>query len=1408
MSASDSHANLSLATLKRLDAVCAAYEKAWRPDQPPAFAEFLANTAEPERSVVFRELLKLEAELRQRAGVDMPTEEIARRYPEYAEFVTEFLGRRVPFSESVSGASGKGTSPHDTPTVAGTQPEQSRPDDLAFLEPSDKPGTIGRLGHYEIQGVVGRGGMGVVLRAFDEKLHRIVAIKILGPQFSTNATARLRFEREARSAAAVSHDHIISIYQVDEVNGVPFLVMPLIVGKSLQERLDESGPLELRAILRIGNQIAEGLSAAHRKGLVHRDIKPANILLENGVERVKITDFGLARAVDDATVTQSGLIAGTPMYMAPEQAGNEHVDHRADLFSLGSVLYTMCTGRPPFRATGTIAVMMRVIEDTPRPIREVNPDIPDWLCDIIAKLHAKKPDDRFQTAREVAELLEQHLAHLQQPHVAPKPAAVFIPAATRNDGGLRPPLEAQQPWPVWPIALLGVLLVLLAPVVFVLFGMETIPIVGAIALVYVVALYLWLKQQPTSAGGEVRAGPRSLLPVALVGLFVLIVAGLLLFLLSAKHGESPFWQWATAPILMVGVVGILCAFWLYLRLQPRQRLPARPEQFAQELQPTRWWVHLAKSVAAYGLFLLVFLLIAGGLSDAGVWANPVIEWWTLGILGCLILWHLWQATRRRQPFWLLPIPVLLAGFIVLFAIVSWPYYTAMHFQNLMKQQRYREAALMTPAVARWSIHNGLPIIRSVNSDSIGVAELDLPFKFDISEAWDRHLSRDEFGDQLVFSFKSQGQKYYRVNMIALRGSLHCESITFHGMENRSITREEWEERVAGNVVGHAGRPPATAVAPFDAAQANLHQLAWTRHVGGPVTLTNSIGTKLRVIPPGEFLMDGNKVRITKPFRIGIHEVTVAQFRQFVEETGHKTEAEVDGKGGFNNNWQQRPEYNWQHREFARDTNQPAVFLAWNDAVKFCAWLSEKEKKTYRLPTEAEWEWACRAGSMGTYHFGDDADRLNDHAWYGGNSGTSHPVGQKKPNAWGLFDMHGNAAEFCSDWSAPLPAGERVDPKGPAEGEFRVVRGGGFHDARVATTCSQRGAAAPKLAMMHFGLRLVLEESITPRGKLPESADDVLPTMVGAWRAQITHKIINGQPTKFRTEGYADIRWVAGKRFLHMREQVGPAGANFVQVFSFDPKTGDFRNTHFDATGMVMGPTTSRWDSRTHTLTGTSKPDAAGLMVKNTRFIDADTMEWEAIVRDKTGKTIFETYAKLTRVAGPAKINEDEAPVPVPAETAVLHKLVGDWQTTHVQKAPVQSAKSRHTAAKVLGGRFVSFQELDLPSSEEHFGIMTYDVPSEKYRLWNFARSGQIQEFQGVWNDAAQRLTWHRIEPDGSAHYRILDWRGPDEYKQTIQSRNKSGGLLSELELTTRRQSKGADGWAPFFSGSDTTPMKE
>ncbi len=301
----------------------------------------------------------------------------------------------------------------DTPTAA----EQPGVEGISldFLDPPSQPHCLGQLGEYEITGVVGHGGMGVVLKGRDPALNRYVAIKVLSPQLASSAVAGNRFMREAQMAAAVSHDHVVTIHAVNRAKGLPFLVMEYIAGVSLEERIRRTGPLKVEEILRIGMQAASGLAAAHAQGLVHRDIKPSNILLENGVERVKITDFGLARVVHEAKITKTGVVAGTPEYMSPEQARGEDIDRRSDLFSLGCVMYAMCTGRSPFRATTVTGAIHRVCEDTPRPIRETNPDIPDWLTGIIDRLLAKSPEDRFQTAGEIAEVLGQYLSHVQQP---------------------------------------------------------------------------------------------------------------------------------------------------------------------------------------------------------------------------------------------------------------------------------------------------------------------------------------------------------------------------------------------------------------------------------------------------------------------------------------------------------------------------------------------------------------------------------------------------------------------------------------------------------------------------------------------------------------------------------------------------------------------------------------------------------------------------------------------------------------------------------------------------------------------------------------------------------------------------------------------------------------------------------
>jgi serine/threonine-protein kinase len=306
------------------------------------------------------------------------------------------------------------------------------------VETTCDPTSLGSIEGYDLLDVTGRGGMGIVARAHDRQLNRMVAIKFLAPHLATSAAARERFAREAQAAAAVVHPHVVPIHAVNGNRDIPYLVMQYVTGKSVQDRIDRAGPLPVKDILRIAMQTARGLAAAHEQGLIHRDVKPSNILLENGVERVMLGDFGLARAADDASLTRSGVIAGTPDYMSPEQAAGVPVDQRTDLFSLGSVMYAMATGHPPFRAERAMGVLHRICHDRPRPLREVQPDLPPWFESLVERLLQKDPDRRFASASETAEVLAQCLAHVQQPTHVPLPTSLQMAAdlspPTRSNG--------------------------------------------------------------------------------------------------------------------------------------------------------------------------------------------------------------------------------------------------------------------------------------------------------------------------------------------------------------------------------------------------------------------------------------------------------------------------------------------------------------------------------------------------------------------------------------------------------------------------------------------------------------------------------------------------------------------------------------------------------------------------------------------------------------------------------------------------------------------------------------------------------------------------------------------------------------------------------------------------------------
>jgi eukaryotic-like serine/threonine-protein kinase len=304
--------------------------------------------------------------------------------------------------------------------------------DCGLLEPPREAGALGQLGKYVVLEVLGYGGMGVVFRAKDEQLLRTVAIKVMSRELASSATARRRFIREARAAAAINHPNVVTIHAVEEHQGTPFLVMELIQGESLRDRLRHRPKLEIGDVVSIAFQVASGLAAAHAHGVVHRDIKPGNVMLEDKLARVKITDFGLARvAVDNVDLTSNHIGIGTPAYMSPEQVKGEEIDPRTDLFALGCVMYAMLRGHSPFHGRTALEVARNVADREPSP-QLADSGIPLFLSEIIDRLLQKSPDKRYQSAGEVAELLRRDLEEINRTptdklgqllrHHAPAPA--------------------------------------------------------------------------------------------------------------------------------------------------------------------------------------------------------------------------------------------------------------------------------------------------------------------------------------------------------------------------------------------------------------------------------------------------------------------------------------------------------------------------------------------------------------------------------------------------------------------------------------------------------------------------------------------------------------------------------------------------------------------------------------------------------------------------------------------------------------------------------------------------------------------------------------------------------------------------------------------------------------------------
>jgi len=430
--------SLSRNPAAHVDQICDRFEAAWEAGGTPDLAEYLEGVDDRKRPVLFFELLAVELGRRARRWQRPEPGEYLTRFPDYAELIAAAFAEVAPGvprtgSRSVGGVPPVGLAP--SPPAGDSSPganlgagdtvsQSTRPNDgaprqplpaaaqvarllrMGLLEPSERPGSLARLDHYEIIGEIGAGGMGLVLSAVNLGTDTKAAVKLLRPELESDPRAVAQFLKEARHMHHLDHPHILKVTEVSEAAGCHYYVMPFVAGGSLADRIRKGPPLDAATILRVARHGATALAYAHGKGIIHRDIKPANVLMGEGQE-VYLADFGLLRTLDNDSllVLEPSHCVGTVPYMAPAVAAGQAEDTRCDIYSFGAVLREMLTGRPPYEGRSTHEILRQVTTTPPEPIRTVQPKAHPGLAKIAEWAMARELRDRYaQMADVVADL--------------------------------------------------------------------------------------------------------------------------------------------------------------------------------------------------------------------------------------------------------------------------------------------------------------------------------------------------------------------------------------------------------------------------------------------------------------------------------------------------------------------------------------------------------------------------------------------------------------------------------------------------------------------------------------------------------------------------------------------------------------------------------------------------------------------------------------------------------------------------------------------------------------------------------------------------------------------------------------------------------------------------------------------
>ncbi len=1036
-------------------------------------------------------------------------------------------------------------SEHRTQSESCTAPQDLQVFLDRLAEPA-APGELGRLGPFRLLKLLGAGGMGMVFAAEDSGLSRPVALKTLRPELFADRPSVERFLAEARAVARVKNPYVVIIHQVGEIDGIPFFIQELLEGESLETRCRRMPALSAGEIVRIGRELSEGLAAAHGQGLLHRDIKPGNIWLEHPREQVRLLDFGLARAVEGTgQLTAAGVVVGTPAYMSPEQAEGHPLDVRADLFSIGVVLYQLATGRRPFEGVGTLAVLKALATVNPPLAHTLNPAIPPELSQLIDQLLAKDREQRPASALEVSARLSRiAIALKENPRLSVMRSQRFRSAAfwaavacvllggfflvlTNRDGGYpTAKVDADTPKPVelasetlrddfehssdrsrqptnvvlaeafsptsnpfpkpavapfnatqanefqeaWAVHLglpveytnsLGMKFRLIPPGEYRRGGAEE-------------DLDYWLTKAPPTEVSEWKVWLNAALPahqVVLTEPFYLCVHETTQQQYTELMGTNPSHFSKTGggkdlfPAYNTSQHPVEQANWFDARmfcakLSAREHLAPPPEAPIDNQTPYDPTAYHLPTEAEW---------------EFACRAGTTTRFWTGNDDSSLdsAAWHGTNSELRTHPVGTKQ-PNPFGMYDIHGNVFEW-------CDEWFGTDDYQPFASKT-AVDPYNVATGTSYRRVIRGGNY----------FEPPIAAHSSLRRTSAPDG-------------RVTSVGFRVALSTSAV------RKLIRLVKLTARTPASSYSWPSNAPPPAILPFDARQAAGHQEAWAEHLGVPIQYTNAVGITFRLIPPGEFLRgstpeqiknwkknlgktDGpslagaegegpqHSVIISKPFYIAVTETTRQQYSTGM---GKPLPKSPSGNSPPNSPTNENP------------AQLPIDGVSWFDAVDFCVKLCRDEELPpyyehtgetvdvlggdgYHLPSEAEWEFACRAGTLSAYWTGDlGNETFYAAAWVVANSGRrTHPVGLLAANPFGLYDVHGNAREWCEDWMEPTyyrrfveqPA---IDPRGAESSSLRrrVARGGAADSWQLTALSVRRVGAMPNGHVPTMGFRL-------------------------------------------------------------------------------------------------------------------------------------------------------------------------------------------------------------------------------------------------------------------------------------------------------------------------------------------------